>query len=392
MKSRSSSDDVESFVARARRISSSIAAVHAHDVDRKSRFPAETIEALRSARLLSVGIPCSLGGSGGDIASQFLICHEIAISCASSAMILAMHYIQVDCLVNHPGEGNRINEYLSKLAAEQRLLASVTSEVGVDGDLRRSLAAIEPTEEGFKLEKQATTISYGQYADDFLVTARSGIDAAESEQCLVLAMREQTNLTTVGEWDTLGMRGTCSPGGQISTSGAMWQILEDPFHEIAPITMVPVSHLLWSSCWLGIADSALTISRRLLQRRARKDIEAALSGARRLSALSSKTQRMRTDVDSSLKLYVELISTSNYKTLSSIGTVVRFNDLKITASEAVADIAFEALKVCGISAYRNDTESSLGRQIRDALSASLMINNDRIRESNAQLHLVLKGA
>ena len=42
-----------------------------------------------------------------------------------------------------------------------------------------------------------------------------------------------------------------------------------------------------------------------------------------------------------------------------------------------------ALRACGLSGYRNDGESSIGRQLRDVLSSPLMINNDRIVSSLA---------
>ena len=37
-----------------------------------------------------------------------------------------------------------------------------------------------------------------------------------------------------------------------------------------------------------------------------------------------------------------------------------------------------ALGAAGISGYRNDSEFSIGRSLRDVLSSSVMINNNRI--------------
>ena len=37
-----------------------------------------------------------------------------------------------------------------------------------------------------------------------------------------------------------------------------------------------------------------------------------------------------------------------------------------------------AMRACGLSGYRNDGEFSVGRHLRDVLSAPIMINNDRI--------------
>ena len=37
-----------------------------------------------------------------------------------------------------------------------------------------------------------------------------------------------------------------------------------------------------------------------------------------------------------------------------------------------------AMRACGLSGYRNDSDFSIGRYLRDVLSSPIMINNDRI--------------
>jgi acyl-CoA dehydrogenase len=76
----------------------------------------------------------------------------------------------------------------------------------------------------------------------------------------------------------------------------------------------------------------------------------------------------------------------------TLGYAIRINALKISASERAVEICHDALGVCGIAGYKNDTPYSVGRQLRDALSAPLMIANDRIHATNASLLLVHKGA
>ena len=65
-------------------------------------------------------------------------------------------------------------------------------------------------------------------------------------------------------------------------------------------------------------------------------------------------------------------------------------NLKITASEAVPRLVHQALQVIGIAGYRNDSPYAVGRHFRDALSASLMVGNERILARNASLLLVHK--
>ncbi|MEO5921737.1 MAG: acyl-CoA dehydrogenase, partial [Pseudolysinimonas sp.] len=77
--------------------------------------------------------------------------------------------------------------------------------------------------------------------------------------------------------------------------------------------------------------------------------------------------------------------------LGQVGFMMRMNNLKVSASEAVAEIAAGALRITGISGFRNDGQYSVARVFRDAQGAALMVSNDRIIAHNAQLILVQKG-
>ena len=56
------------------------------------------------------------------------------------------------------------------------------------------------------------------------------------------------------------------------------------------------------------------------------------------------------------------------------------------------DIVGKALQIVGISGYKNDSKSSLARQLRDAYGAALMVNNDRIRGHNSTMQAVYRQA
>jgi acyl-CoA dehydrogenase len=73
-----------------------------------------------------------------------------------------------------------------------------------------------------------------------------------------------------------------------------------------------------------------------------------------------------------------------------MGYALRMNNLKISASQLAVQIAGQALLICGMAGYKTDTKFSVGRHIRDAHSAALMIGNDRIYATNASLLLVHK--
>jgi acyl-CoA dehydrogenase len=64
--------------------------------------------------------------------------------------------------------------------------------------------------------------------------------------------------------------------------------------------------------------------------------------------------------------------------LAALDFQTSINLLKVDASELAVETVTAAMRTCGLTGYRNDGEASLGRHLRDILSAPIMINNDRI--------------
>ena len=64
------------------------------------------------------------------------------------------------------------------------------------------------------------------------------------------------------------------------------------------------------------------------------------------------------------------------------------NLLKVNASELAVATVMSAMQACGLSGYRNDGDFSVSRHLRDVLSSSVMINNDRILTNVASASLL----
>jgi acyl-CoA dehydrogenase len=377
---------LDEATALGHRIGRETAALHAADVDLQARFPKETIDALRAEGLLGALVPDELGGLGHDLRTAAAVIRSVGRYCASSAMILAMHHIQVACLVRH-GRSEPLRDYARRVASEQLLLASATTEIGIGGNTRTSTCYVERDESGrFTLRKQAPVISYGQYADAILTTARRDADSPPSDQVLAVCEARSVTLTPLSGWDTLGFRGTCSLGFTLEAAGDAALILDDPFGDISSQTMLPTAHLLWSSLWLGLAEEASWRAQRFVQKAARKDPGTIPPGATRLAALMVTRQEFAASVDSLMTRYLSIMDDPD--ATSSVDFMVAINTLKISASTEVVDVVNQALLICGIQGYREDTDYSLGRILRDAHGAAVMVNNDRIAGNTAQLALM----
>jgi acyl-CoA dehydrogenase len=377
----------ETLLNATREVSTTVAARHAAEVDSQARFPAETVAALRNAGVLSAPVPQAFGGAGCTMQELAQLCATLSQGCGASGMVLAMHYIQVACLARHGADDPYFSEYLRDLVKFQPLLASMTSEVGTFGDTRSSICAVERHGDRFSLAKDATTGSYCAHAEAILVTCRRDAQAPSSDQVLVLVKREDASkLEQTTTWDTLGMRGTCSPGFRLESSGPIEQIVPGSFADIAADTMVPYSHILWSALWWGIAADAVNRAATYVRGEARKKPGTVPPTATRLAEVSVQLQGMRQQWQASAQAFDQ----ASGPELLDMAWALRLNNLKIACSEAAPQIVHRALQIVGVLGYKNDSPFSLGRHYRDVLSASLMISNERIAAKSASMLLVHK--
>lgn len=379
------------LIASLDKVGREIAKVHAYDVDASPRFPKEAVEAMRAIGAFIWPIPKEYGGMGASPIELAKACKVIGQYCSASAAVLSMHYTQILSVVCHAKDDDNLKDYMRRAARENRLIASVTSEVGPGGNMRNSSCAVELEGDQYTLFKDATTVSYGSYADDLMITARKNANATAGDQVLVIAEKGMFELKDIGEWDTLGMRGTCSPPAKVYAKGSAWQVMAAPFADIATFTMVPTSHIFWSAWWLGLATDATNKARELLRAKGRSNPGTTPLGAHRVADLDAALQSMEYEVMGLAREYSEALAANDVQKLGGMAFALRINALKLNSSRNVVAIVSEALAICGIQAYKNKGQFALGRHLRDAYSSIMMVHNDRIQQTNASMLLIHKG-
>ena len=293
----------QDFLAAIRRIADEVAAPNADDVDRQARFPIEAIDALRSERALSALIPTEYGGGGVSFETIAAACFELGRRCGATAMVFAMHQIQIASIVRHVDGAPWFEDYLRDVARDQRLVASVTSEIGTGGDLGKSIAAVTPGEDGqATFEKQAPTVSYGAYADDLLTTLAPGArrrarrSGRRPDPPRAVHARAEGHLGPDGHARHVLARATSS--GRRSRCD---QVLPVPFSTVGTESMVPISHILWSHLWLGIATDAFDRARAFVRASAKGRPDQLPPTAVRLSQLMSELSLLRAEVYTGLR-------------------------------------------------------------------------------------------
>ncbi len=359
--------DRSSFVRRAAAVAAA-AAEEAEDVDRDARFPQKAIDIAREQRLLGIQIPQQFGGDGASIFDIADMCYTLGRACSSTAMIFAMHQTKVACLIRH-GAGSGYHEALMRrVASEQLLLASSTTEGQNGGNIRFSTAAVEHAGTEISLVRNATVISYGAQADGIVTIARRANDAAGSDQVLLAITKDDYTLEHSLGWETLGMRGTCSAGFELKFKGSAEQIFPEAYDKA------------------GIAAAAVERAQMFIRKAARGAGGQMPPGAAHFTAARMTLAKLRAMITANLDTYAA--RQHDERALSSVDFQSSINLLKVEVSELAVATVMSAMRACGLSGYRNDGDFSVGRHLRDVLSAPIMINNDRILTNIATASLM----
>ena len=376
-----------SLIERAAR-TATVAAADADGVDRDARFPHKAFEVAREQKLLGVMIPAEFGGFGASIHDVTDVCYTLGRACASTAMIYAMHTTKVACVVRHGHGIPWMETMMRRVARDQWLLASSTTEGQNGGNIRASAAAVDVAGDTVSLLRDATVISYGAEADGLVTIARRATDASASDQVLLALARDDYSLKRTLGWETLGMRGTCSTGFELKVDCPTDRVFPEAYDKIHAQTMTPFAHLCWSSAWAGIAAAAVTRAQAFVRKAARASGGQMPPAAAHFTAAKMSLAKLRALISANIDAFAR--AEHDERALGSLDFQSSITLLKVQASELAVETVMHAMRTAGLSGYRNDGEFTMGRHLRDVLSSPIMINNDRIL-ANAATSTLMSG-
>jgi len=192
-------------------------------VDRDACFPAAAFAALRGEELLGLLVPLPSAARVRRFRTSLPSATRWRSPAAPTAMIFAMHQIQVACMAAHCRDSDWHLALLSEgvpgaASARLRDLGSlVPAATFTPASVPSSPRRASPKAAGFGLEKKATTISYVPYPMRLLITARRPEMRHRPIRSCWCAAGQLRAGEKFGR-DSLGMRGTCSDGFRISVT------------------------------------------------------------------------------------------------------------------------------------------------------------------------------
>ncbi|MGV0852097.1 acyl-CoA dehydrogenase family protein [Mycolicibacterium phlei] len=246
-------------MSRVDEVRDAIAARAAADWD--GGFIPENFIDLRASGLPELTVPADLGGPGSNIVAASAAVREIAAGDASTALVLAMHYIHTTRLFARPGDRSAAVEKLAaRILADGELVALSASEQ-ISGSPSRGApirtTATRRPDGGWRIDGSKTYATGARAAGTIVIAATLG--DGDGRRGHFLVPQPTDGLTVVETWHAAGLRGSDSQDLRLDgvrvDGDALVEIIEAD-GRTGDVTQPVWWPLMLASVHLGVAEAA----------------------------------------------------------------------------------------------------------------------------------------
>jgi alkylation response protein AidB-like acyl-CoA dehydrogenase len=343
--------------------------------DREASFPFENFTALQEAGLLRLPIPVEFGGDGADLATACRVVEHVARGDASTALVLAMHYIHHTLVARRGRWPAAIHERVCRDAIENgAMLNTVRVEPELGTPARGGLPATvaRRTADGWCLSGHKLYATGSPILAYFIVLART--DEPEPRLGNFLVPRGTPGVRIVETWDHLGMRATGSHDMLLEDAllPAEYGVDVRPPAEWAGAdpTTAGWNNLVLSAVYHGIAVAAFDWLTAYLNERVPTNLGAPLAS---LPRMQSAVGEMRTLLYSSERLIYGLAADLD-RGSAGVDAMTQTSMVKSVATNnavKAVDVALSLVGNPGLSRTR-----ALERHHRDVLCSRIHTPQD----------------
>lgn len=332
----------------------------ASEVDATGAFPRASLASLRAEGLLGLISAPEVGGNGAAAATAARVVERVARECASTAMVLCMHYAATAVI-----EAYGPAQVREQIAGGEHLSTLAFSEVGSRAHFWAPLSVAEESGTCVALTARKSWVTSAAEADSYVWSSRP--TAGEGLSTLWLVPADADGLQVRGSFDGLGLRGNgstpvdadaveVSSGAVLGADGAGFDIMLG--------TVLPVFLLMSAGASVGLAHAAAGAAaahaasarfEHLDQSLAEQPLARASLGAMRVTADAARTLWT-----AALEAAAEESEVASLRALEA----------RAAASEAAIAVTDTAMRVCGGAAFRR--EVAVERHFRDARAAAVM--------------------
>lgn len=342
------------------RIISEIVAPAAEEIDRTGAFPRAALDALGKAGLLGLVSSQEVGGLGESQRAAALVVERLAAACASTAMVVCMHYAGVAVIEAHGSQPIR-----EAIARGEHVTTLAFSEQGSRSHFWSPTSTATENEKGIRLDAQKSWVTSAGQVDSYVWSSRPLV--AEGQSTIWLVPANSAGLTIPSQFDGMGLRGNHSSpvtAKEVNIpSENMLGADGDGFNVMMGIVL-PYFQLMNAGFSVGTMEAATQKAAAHVSGAKLEHLAQSLADLPTIRAYLAR-MRVRTDMCRALLL----------DTLAALeggreDAMLRILEVKAAAGEASTEVTELAMRVCGGAAFRK--EVGVERNFRDARAATVM--------------------
>ncbi len=349
-----------SFLEALDAVVSGVVAPAASSTDAAGAFPRAAVTALGERGLLGLLSSPDVGGLGLGLAEAAQVVRRIAAGCASTAMVVTMHYSAVAVIEAHGPDDVR-----RSIASGRHLSTLAFSETGSRSQFWAPLGTARASGDEVVLDASKSWVTSAGEADSYVWTSQPTTGGPGASLWLVPSSAD--GLKVGAPFDGLGLRGNASSpvqasGVSIPVSARLGD--DGAGLDIALGVVLPVFQVLNASCSLGLMDAAIAAVVGHVTTARFEHLDQVLADQpvvrQHVAAIKDRADAASTLVDDAV---VAL-------TLGRADAPLRMLQSKAVAGEAAVDVLDVAMRVGGGAAFRKDI--GLERHFRDARASVAM--------------------
>jgi alkylation response protein AidB-like acyl-CoA dehydrogenase len=350
------------YLERLEKIIADVVAPNAVEIDQSGTFPRQAMEAFGKAGLLGLISAEEAGGLGQGHRAATLVMERLARECASTSLVLCMHYAAAAVIEAH---GPR--QVREAIAAGRHTTSLAFSEAGSRSHFWAPVStATEVAGNGHvRLDARKSWVTSAGQVDSYVWSSRPL--KAEGASTIWFVPSQASGLKVTAPFNGLGLRGNYSSpvaaeGVEVDKTAMLGA--DGGGFEIMINIVLPYFQLMSAGCCLGIMEAATTKAAAHVGATQLEHLSHSLADLPTIRAYVAR-MRIKTDMVRAL-----LLDSLDALERGRADAMLRVLEVKAAAGEAATEVTDLAMRVCGGAAFRK--EVGVERHFRDARAATVM--------------------
>lgn len=349
-----------SYLDTLEKIAVEVIRIAAVEIDQTGAFPRAAMDALSKGGLLGLISAQEVGGMGQGLRAAALVIERVAQECASTAMVLCMHYAGTAVIEAHGPLSIR-----QAIANGKHITTLAFSEKGSRSHFWAPVSSAAAHNGTVNLDASKSWVTSAGEAGSYVWSSRPL--AAEGASTIWLVPADAAGLSIAGAFDGLGLRGNASSpihAKEVAVERSAMLGPDGGGFDIMMAIVLPHFQIMNAAFSIGTMEAA---TRKAAQHVGGTKLEHLGNSLGDLPTIRAYIARMRIKTDMARALLLDALDAVEK---GRENTMLRVLEVKAAAGEASTEVTDLAMRVCGGAAFRKDV--GVERNFRDARAATVM--------------------